>query len=181
VACCVEFDAHSVKGSAQQRRRFMAHTARVDIPLGMSLWPTRHEFQSLARKPDSPSLSLAIPENDPPKLRVGFVLCRPCWATPALLGTQGQVFLKARRSKHRRRLGVAPAVTIQVWLPTHRPCGAQVTHVELAIDASTRRIITSSTENYLDDFPRDREKNGAACRIRTDDLPLTRRLLYQLS
>jgi hypothetical protein len=71
VACCVEFDAHSVKGSAQQRRRFMAHTARVDIPLGMSLWPTRHEFQSLARKPDSPSLSLAIPENDPPKLRVG--------------------------------------------------------------------------------------------------------------
>ena len=24
-------------------------------------------------------------------------------------------------------------------------------------------------------------KSGAACRIRTDDLPLTRRLLYQLS
>jgi hypothetical protein len=46
-----------------------------------------------------------MPENDPPKLRVGSVLCRPCWATPALLGTQGQVFLKARRSKHRRRLG----------------------------------------------------------------------------
>jgi hypothetical protein len=46
-----------------------------------------------------------MPENGPPKLRVGPVLCRPCWATPALLGTQGQVFLKARRSKHRRRLG----------------------------------------------------------------------------
>jgi hypothetical protein len=46
-----------------------------------------------------------MPENDPPKLRVGSVLCRPCWATPALLGTQGQVFLKARRSKHRRQLG----------------------------------------------------------------------------
>jgi|GEM_PF-1220843 len=43
-----------------------------------------------------------MPENDPPKLRVGSVLCRPSWATPALLGTQGQVFLKARRSKHRR-------------------------------------------------------------------------------
>jgi hypothetical protein len=46
-----------------------------------------------------------MPENDPPKLRVGFVLCCPCRATPALLGTQGQVFLKARRSKHRRRMG----------------------------------------------------------------------------
>ncbi len=46
-----------------------------------------------------------MPENDPPKLRVGSVLCRPCWATPALLSTQGQVFLKARRSKHRRQLG----------------------------------------------------------------------------
>jgi len=47
-----------------------------------------------------------MPENDPPKQRVGLVLCRPCRATPALLGTQGQVFLKAKRSKHRRRLGV---------------------------------------------------------------------------
>jgi len=46
-----------------------------------------------------------MPENDPPKLRVGSVLCRPCWATPALLSTQGQVFLKARRSEHRRQLG----------------------------------------------------------------------------
>jgi hypothetical protein len=46
-----------------------------------------------------------MPENGPPKLRVGSVLCRPCWATPALLGTQEQVFLKAIRSKHRRRLG----------------------------------------------------------------------------
>jgi|GEM_PF-2037484 len=46
-----------------------------------------------------------MPENAPPKLRVGSVLCRPYWATPALLGTQWQVFLKARRSKHRRRLG----------------------------------------------------------------------------
>ena len=49
-----------------------------------------------------------MPENDPPKKRVGLVLCRPCRATPALLGTQGQVFSKARRSKHRRRLGCEP-------------------------------------------------------------------------
>jgi hypothetical protein len=46
-----------------------------------------------------------MPENAPPKLTVGLVLCCPCWATPALLGTQGQVFLKAKRSKHRSRLG----------------------------------------------------------------------------
>ncbi len=46
-----------------------------------------------------------MPEHDPPKERVGTVLCRPCWATPGLSGTQGQVFVKARRSKHRRRLG----------------------------------------------------------------------------
>jgi hypothetical protein len=37
-----------------------------------------------------------MPENAPPKMRVG-------------LGTQRQVFLKARRSKHRRRLGVKPS------------------------------------------------------------------------
>jgi hypothetical protein len=67
--------------------------------------PDRLGFRSLARKPVSPLLSLAMPENGPPKLRVGSVLCRPYWATPALLDTQGQVFLKARRSKHRRRLG----------------------------------------------------------------------------
>jgi len=48
-----------------------------------------------------------MPENDPPKLRVGLILCSPCRATLALLGTQGQVFLKTRRSKHRRRLGAA--------------------------------------------------------------------------
>ena len=35
-----------------------------------------------------------MPENDPPKLRVGSVLCRPCWATPALLGTQRAGFLE---------------------------------------------------------------------------------------
>jgi hypothetical protein len=35
-----------------------------------------------------------MPENDPPKKRVGLVLCRPYRATPALLGTQGQVFLE---------------------------------------------------------------------------------------
>jgi len=61
----------------------------------------QRESQSLARKPVYPLLSLAMPDNDPPKKRVGIVLCRPCWATPALLGTQGQVFLKARRLGHR--------------------------------------------------------------------------------
>jgi hypothetical protein len=50
-----------------------------------------------------------MPENVPPKPTVGRVLCRPYRATPALLGTQGQVFLKAKRSKHRRRLGVEPS------------------------------------------------------------------------
>ena len=71
----------------------------------LSWWLNRLGFRSPARKPVDPLLSLAMPENGPPKLRVGPVLCRPCWATPALLGTQGQVFLKARRSKHRRRMG----------------------------------------------------------------------------
>ena len=33
--------------------------------------PDRLGFRSLARKPVSPLLSLAMPENDPPKLRVG--------------------------------------------------------------------------------------------------------------
>jgi hypothetical protein len=46
-----------------------------------------------ARKPVFPLLSLAMPENAPPKKRVGLAACRPCWATPALFGTQGQVFL----------------------------------------------------------------------------------------
>jgi hypothetical protein len=64
-----------------------------------------------------------MPENDPPKLRVGSVLCRPCWATPALLGTQGQVFLKAGRtmtSQKTCRLG-APRLTIAPWRESQDP------------------------------------------------------------
>jgi hypothetical protein len=48
---------------------------------------------SSARKPVFPLLNLAMPENAPSKLTVGLFLCRPFGATPALLGTQGQVFL----------------------------------------------------------------------------------------
>ncbi|WP_341710012.1 hypothetical protein, partial [Limnobacter sp.] len=42
----------------------------------LSCWLNRLGFRSLARKPVDPLLSFAMPENDPPKLRVGSVLCR---------------------------------------------------------------------------------------------------------